>query len=213
MATTKVTLMNRAMAAVGNVQKVKIQLSDEDTSNARTIRRFYDITLDAFLEEHEWNFATKYSTMSTDSSTPAANWAYVYVVPPDCVATRRIVGNVPEELVPYQEGESEDGVAVLWTDKESACLEYTGRVENYNAWSPAALKAFALALAIDIAPDVTGGVERMQLLDAQFAIWIDKAKVASFNSQERIEDPIDPFTEARHGLSSVSAFNLKKRNT
>lgn len=191
--------MNRALAAVGQAGKTKIALPDEDTADARTVRRFYDETLDAFLEEAWWSWATKYSTLSLDSSSAPEQWLYAYKCPIDCVAPRRIVGAVPEEKIEFEEGESEAGIRVLWCDVELAELEYTGRISNFNSWGGLAVRAFGLLLAIDIAPAFTGGIKRVTILEQQYAAALEKAKDSSHNRQERREQEHNEYIQDRHG--------------
>lgn len=200
MATTKVTVMNRALAAVGQAAKAKIALPDEDTSDARTVRRFWDETLDSFLEEAWWSWATKYSTLSQDDSTAPEDWGYAYKLPADCVAPRRLVGNVPEEVPPFEEGVSANGIKVLWTDKQAAELEYTARIEDFNYWSGAAIRAFSLALAVDIAPAFKGSRKQTQELMALYQDALERARVASHNRQERRPVESSEFTDFRHGI-------------
>ncbi len=204
MATTKVDVMNRALAAVGQAKTAKIVLPDENTSDANTINRFYDETKDAFLEEAMWSWATKYALLSLDTSDAPEQWIYTYKCPADCVAPRRIVGAMPEEHPEFEEGMggSDGKLKVIWADKTDAELEYTARVDNFNAWSPAAVRAFALLLAIDIAPAYSGTTRKTELLEAQYENALEKAIVSSHNRQERRVEVDNEFIEARHGDAS-----------
>ncbi len=194
--------MNRALAAIGEVGKTKIELPDEATSNARTIRRFYDQTLDAFLEEALWSWATRYQTLSEDSTTAPEAWLYTFKLPIDCVSPRRIVGATPEDLIEFEEGMNSNGTKVLWADLASAELEYTARVEDFNAWSGAAVRAFSLALAVDIAPAFTGGIKKLQVVQALYEDALEKAIVVSHNRQQRREQEHNEFIEDRHGMTA-----------
>ena len=95
MSATQVKIMNRALAAVGHVPKVKIALANEDTTDARLVRRFYDETLEGFLDEAWWSWATKYEVLSEDSSEEPSEWGYAYAMPADIITPRRLVGAIP----------------------------------------------------------------------------------------------------------------------
>ena len=203
MARTKTSLFQRAVGHVGQTGKVRIADPDEDTSDARTVRTFYDAALDAFLEEAWWSFATAYENLGEATTDPPEFWAYTYVMPTDLVSPRRIISFAPEDIIPFEEGNDEDDLAVLWCDTREAQLEYTKRVENFNQWSPLAFRAFSLFLAIEIAPSYTGGT-KVQELQFLYDIALDKAQAASANRQERRPDEGDEFNDQRHGRDVIT---------
>ena len=211
MATTQVDVMNRALAAIGHVGKTKIALPDEDTSDARTVRRFYDQTLDSFLEETWWSWATKYETLSEDSTDEPEAWVFTYKLPIDCASPRRIVGIVPEDLIEFEEGVNSNGTKVVWTDVRNAELEYTGRIEDFNAWGGAAVTAFSLALARDIAPAFTGGLKKFQIVQAMYEDALEKAIVASHNRQQRRVVESNEFIDDRHGTEGTHLLLARYR--
>jgi len=197
MAATKTDVMNAALAFIGQVRNVKIEDPDENTSDARTVRRFYDQTLDAFLEETWWSWATRYSVLSLNAEATPEAWGYGYALPADCVAPRRIVGVTPEEDVEYEEGISPLGVKLLYCDLSEAELEYTARVVTFDIWSGQAVRAFELALARDIAPAYTGG-KKWQDVEAKYQDALERAMDASYNrGQPRVQED-NEFIEARH---------------
>jgi hypothetical protein len=200
-AVTKVDVANRALAVLGQIGADKIEDFEELTSDGRAVRRFWDTTLEAFLEEHWWSFATKYATLTLKETNPSPpEWGYAYVAPEDMASPRRIVGYVPEESVPYELA-SIAGVPVVYTNKQLACMEYTALIEDFSLWPGVAIRAFSLALAVEMSPAFSGGVEKIGLFSQLAADALDRARVVSHNTQER--DPYEmestELTDTRHG--------------
>ncbi len=200
---TKTDLFNRIIANLGQIKATQIEIWSEATSDARTVRRFYEDNIEAFLEESWWSFATGYADLSLDSSTAPEAWAYAYKAPADMVAPRRIVGVIPEELPPFEEGISASGIKVIWSDQQEAELEYTKFTEDFNVWSPTAYRALSLFVSIDVAPAYTGGNKVNEIM-ALYADALERAQAASANRQERRPDTGDEITNFRHGLVQTS---------
>lgn len=203
MAITKTSIFNTALAFIGKVSNVQITDADTDTSSdAKTLRRFYESTLDAFLEEAWWGFATKYEVLSADASTAPEAWLTAFALPTDAIAARRFVGTTPDDVIEFQEGVSDGGVKVLWCDLDDvdAELEYTYRNEDFSIWSSAAIRAFTLALARDVAPAFTGG-KKYVMLEQKYADALERAIDASHNRQHVREQEDNEFLEHRHGHS------------
>ena len=199
--TTKVKVANRALGVLGQIGAEKIENFEEDTADARAVRTFWDETLDAFLEESWWSFATKYAELTLKETNPSPpECAYSYVKPQDMVSPRRIVGDVPEEKVPYEEA-TEGGTHVFYTNKQLACMEYTARIEDFSIWPGSAVTAFALSLASVMAPAYSGGMEKLGLISQLAQNALDMAQVVSHNRQERdpFESESTELTDSRHG--------------
>jgi hypothetical protein len=204
MPTTKTDIFNMAIGFVGKIGHIQIADADTDTSSdAKALRRFYDATLDAFLEEAWWGFATKYEVLTADVSTAPEGWQTAFKLPTDSVAPRRIVGSSIDDVIEFQEGVSAAGVKVLWCDltDNDRELEYTYRCEDFSVWSPAAIRAFALALARDVAPAYTGG-KKYQEIEAKYFDALDRAMDTSHNRQHVRETEDNEFIENRHGDST-----------
>jgi len=85
MAISKTDLLNKALTLVGAAPVTSI---DDDTTNARTLSRVYEISLKSILSECKWNFATKRVNLSQLNVT--LDWydtgeVYVYQKPNDVI--------------------------------------------------------------------------------------------------------------------------------
>lgn len=213
MATTQVDVYNRAMANLGQISAQKIEDVTEDTPDANMLNRFYAQSLDDFLEEAWWGWATKYETLALDSSTPPERWIYAYVCPADCAAPRFIVGDAPEERIEFIEGTTSTGLKVIWTDRKNAELCYTARIENFNSWGGAAVSAFALKLASDAALAFAGDTAKSNLIEARYERQLEKAVDASHNRQHPREEDHNETLDARHGDDPAQRTLARYDNT
>jgi hypothetical protein len=198
---TKVDIANQALGWVGQLsEESKIEDFDEDSDSAQVVRRYYDSCLESFLEKAWWSFATAYAELSLLDLTKPLGWAYVYSRPADSIMPRRIIGALPDDVIPYEEAISGE-TPVIYTNQQLAFLEYTKRHENFTIWSGSAREAFILKLALSMAPAVTGGMEKTRLLSALYASELEDAMVASHNRQVRDphENESSEFTDGRFG--------------
>jgi hypothetical protein len=56
---------------------------NDDTKQAKALKRVYDDTLKAFLVDHPWHFAKKRASLPASATTPAWGFARGYPVPAD----------------------------------------------------------------------------------------------------------------------------------
>ena len=85
MAASKTSIINKALTLVGALAVTSI---DDDSQNARTVRKIYEIDLRSILSECKWNFATKRLLLSLSADT--LDWydtgeGVVYVRPTDII--------------------------------------------------------------------------------------------------------------------------------
>lgn len=224
MAATKTDLFNRAIGYIGIVTQDIIQDPDEISSNARRCSRFYDSTLEAFLNEHDWAWAKKYVALNEDISTPEENgvsWLFVYVWPTDCIEPQWLTvagtgqGDLAQfptvERVPYEVAINVNNDQVIYTDLEDAVLRYTTRLETFGLWPGTAFEALSVKLALNMAPSFTGGLNRVRALQSLYFQTLDSAKQASSTMEEPLDRPSDEFTTARHGLGFTGRDRLWRR--
>lgn len=194
---SKTDVWNLALANIGEVTRSKIESPGEDTSDANVIRRFYDVALDSFLDSHHWAWATKYAALSQDSSDPVDGWAYTYKQPADCIAPRAIVIGTPDNAPEFITAVTAGGLPVIYSSWTDAVLEYTVRTEDFNAWGPLGVRAFALFLGMEIAPAYTGGRRKAASIRLTYERALDEARHASHVMQRPRDFTEDIFTSAR----------------
>ncbi len=188
---------NQALATIGQVTRSKIETPDENTPDANTIRAFYPIALDAFLDSHHWAWATKYATLSQDSADPVDGWAFSYKLPADIIAPRRIAIGSPDDPVEFITAITAGGVPVIYTSWAEAVLEYTARTEDFNSWGPMAVRAFSYYLGMEIATTFTGGRSKAASIRAVYFQALEDARLASHEMVTPRVPTENIFTDAR----------------
>lgn len=82
MATTDISICNSALVLVGADENAIITF-DDTTREARICNQIYEITKDALISKHPWNFTLGLVQLSQLSSTPLFGWSYAYQLPTD----------------------------------------------------------------------------------------------------------------------------------
>lgn len=153
---------NIANMALGHLgQGLQIDDFDTDTSPAgKACRAYYELARDATLERFPWAFAVERVALALvgDGEDEHEEWEYVYQVPSDCLAPRRILSGTrndnPSTVVRYVvKGDQ------IFTDMEDAVLEYTKQVTNAPDFPPSFVEALSYKLAQLISPRVAKDAE------------------------------------------------------
>lgn len=93
-----VQIVNKALVKIG---ASTITSLTENSKAARSANAIYELTRDAALRDHPWNFAHKRVILASDSEEPAFGWTYAYTMPADFL---RVIqwGEMPEDEIPYR---------------------------------------------------------------------------------------------------------------
>ncbi len=129
-------------------------LSFEDSVEAGYCNLFYAKARDAVLRDTDWNFARKIEALATPSGqNKPGYWAYVYAYPGDCIRALNIVGaNRGGAPTPFEVAVSSGlDKKLIFTNQQSALLQYTARVENPNVFDPLFIDCLAWRLAMYLA--------------------------------------------------------------
>lgn len=147
MATTNVDIVNLALSKIGSAT---ISDWNEATKERRTATAIYDNMRDRLLEMYPWNFAMKRAVLSTLGTTPSFEFAYAYTLPTDCIRVYELY-DYPLEPYAVEAGN-------LLTDLSSANvkIKYIAKITTESTFPPSFVNVFALAIAAEIAPILTG---------------------------------------------------------
>jgi len=158
---TKSDIAQLALGHLGLSQTV-LDLSTENTVQAKVIRRHFRSTLDRMLMKHEWGFATHFGVLNLREETPVLSYQFAYNLPNDCLVPRIIAmdGYFPtlkqyeKEKAKFRHVYNGAGNSVIYSNVPNAHIEYTLRVDE--DYSFPAHFAFGLShlLALDIAPSL-----------------------------------------------------------
>ena len=139
---TEIEVCNAAILAVGAKQIVSL---DEATTTANVVKVWYQITRDAVLRAHPWNFAEKRVQLAQVAGVvPAMDYGFFYELPGDCLKVRRLSDEAVD--IRYKvEGRR------LLTDEATVKILYTFRETNLEVWDPLAIECLIYRLAANIA--------------------------------------------------------------
>jgi hypothetical protein len=189
---TRTEISNLAIShlAIG----IPIGAWDSDASvEAQALRMFYPIVRDQMLAAIEWPFAKKQSTLALVEEDPNDLWEYSYRYPADCLRFIRIVSgsriDTTESVIPWARvGER------IYCDESGAECEYIYRVASESLFSADFVTAFALRLAIAIAPRVIGG-DSQALLKRLFQQYSMEMAIAQQNAANEAGYDVTPEAE------------------
>jgi hypothetical protein len=208
---SKVEICNLALSHVG---AYRISSLSDTTKEAKECSAFYDIALNATLEDYDWSFARKRLPLALLSET-YSGWDFAYQYPIDCIIPRKIsdptgvntgtsydidsdrynpVGKVKYELAVSGDLSSR----IILTNKEDAELVYTAKVTNTNLFTNQFIDAFSLKLAAYLAQPLKGkdGL-RIELLQL-YANVVNRSQAVDANSDYREEESANTFVSSRH---------------
>ena len=102
--TTDLELVNIALSKIGHTVQV-VNLSTDDTLEARTARIFLDIDRDRALGVYRWKWADQQKVLTEVTTEAHDRWAHLYSRPTDYVVGRQIYPNArlvnPEIEIPF----------------------------------------------------------------------------------------------------------------
>jgi hypothetical protein len=152
-----IAVCNQALA---EIRAPTIAAIDDGSPEADACLQHYDDCLETLLECHEWGFAKKRVQLALTTNDRTTEWAYAYAAPNDLGTMGRVVYPFQAPLAgvyyawPYNYPRPStyyvdfvyDG-AKIYTNLESAWLDYSSNVVDEALW-PA---MFRRALAFDLA--------------------------------------------------------------
>jgi hypothetical protein len=198
---SKVGIVNLALSHLG-ISKEIANIETEKSIEAETARRFYDTALEATLRDFPWPFAGRFANLGLVEETPTTEWNYSYRYPSDALYLRRILSGIRNDnrqaRVPYKILSDSSGL-LLYTDQETAEIEYTVRATDPQFYPSDFVVAFSFYLAHLMAPRVTGG-DQFKLGDRaqqNYLLEISRAVSRSSNEQQDEEEPQSEFIRAR----------------
>lgn len=150
---------------------------------------WYAQTKQSMLRSHPWNFAIKRTTITPDTSAvPVFGFTHSYLLPTDFVRylTRHddigtTISASADDLNDYQiEG---DHILLNGADATAIKIRYIFDTTEIAKWDPLFIDAFALALAINVAPNFSASEARVRELKQLFQETM--ARATAIDGQER----------------------------
>lgn len=162
----KITIVNLALTMLGHKRLTTLTGSNKPL---RDVNAVYTPVLEDVLTALDWGFARKQAKLalvgqtSTAGVQPVDGWEYLYAQPSDCLKARRVHAqghaykDPPDEFLEFQDPSAK---AALASNVESAWCRYTARVTDTTKFDAPFVKAFAAALAEELAMPLTSDVQK-----------------------------------------------------
>ncbi len=172
---SKIDICNLALAHLG--QEPISSLTQQD-DRARRLNLFYEPVKAEVLRTHNWAFATVKEPLIRLEDPSAAPYPYLYQYPVEALFVRQITDPAfPDKKYPFREVfRRRLNQRAVETTASQAVAEYTRHVKDETQLDPAFVKAFALALASDLALALTGDNALAKLLLNRYAASLDEAR-------------------------------------
>ena len=117
---SEVDICNMALSHCGDIANVQSIVPPDGTAQSDHCAKWYPVARDSLLEEHDWAFATKRTTLALLSNVTSTSWAYGYAAPADML-------NPIAMLDQYASDDYTVGIAsgYLNTDQINGTVPYT----------------------------------------------------------------------------------------
>ena len=190
MADTKIALANIALDLIG---AATILSFDDDSNEARIVKRMYESSKKTVLRSHPWNCARKRVVLSPLTELPAFAFSYKFKLPTDCL-----------RILPYASlvGTSyEIDQRHLLCDLETINLQYIANVTDTTLFDALVDDAIATKLASNICYRLVQSTSLAEKMSSDYERILRRAK--TMNAQEQQEQSLQSETWLDSRLQGV----------
>lgn len=195
-----VEICNMAISHLGTGKEISVITESSEEANA--CNRFYETARDGVIEDYPWPFARTFATLNLIEEDPTDEWSYAYRYPTDCLRINRIQNErsfeTRQSRVDYIIGSDASG-RIIYTNKESAKIEYTRKIETVTLQSASFNLALSFRLAMFVAPRLTKGDPTKIKADMQqmYMAELDKVRANAINEEQYNEEVDSALIRAR----------------
>jgi hypothetical protein len=183
--TSQTAICNRALECLGDAPVVSI---DDDTKQAKALRRVYDISRRAFLCEHPWHFAKKRASLPASAAAPGWGFTHGFPVPADFLRLLAVKNGPAFSL----EADASGSQWILSDAQAPLAILYLYDVTDAGRFPPHAVEALARWLAYDLAEDLTQSNTKKQ--DAAQALSVALTRAKRINGMQKQPEPYAAFS-------------------
>lgn len=189
MASSKVSIANGALQKLG---ASRIESLTQNHPNARTMSAAFDGARDSLLRSYDWSFAIKRASIAADVDGPEwGDWTR-YTIPNDML---RLLRN---DESGYQVDWKIEGLFILSRDAAPLKIRYIARIEDVNFYDALFTEALELRLAGDTCEEITQSTAKAQMIDAQYKMVINEARLNGSIEKGAQDFPEDEWLIARY---------------
>jgi hypothetical protein len=203
-ALTDAQICTVALARIG--QRQFVDDLNSNTSQAQVCKVLYPLARDAVLESFPWPFATRRATLGLLAGATKPGWAYVYVMPGDCVVARYLdpgtANPSADARIPFSREIADDAngmptIPILLSNFAAAILIYTARLSNPGLWPALFTDALAWRMAADLALALAVKPELGLRMESAYAAALNAAASAQLRQLQSDVPPDSPFVRGR----------------
>lgn len=211
---TEIELANMAISHLGTAGN--IQSLTERSKEAKIVKTFFDIALEATCRDFTMPHTKKFVTLQLVEETPTTEWLYSYRYPNKCVLFKRILSGIRTDThdsrVPFVQSSDNSG-KLIFTDMIDAVAEIVEIPKNLNFFSADFCLAYSFRLAFYIAPSITGGNAFSGLqrdLMQKYMLELGLARQNAANETQHDIEPPSSLELARGDIYCESRFNRRR---
>lgn len=151
-----------ANLAIAHLRETPISDFDYSSVASRWFKNNYAAHRDAYLAQHDWDFATALVYLPVETVSPPFRWTYQYQQPADCLRLpQQTVDGMPNgRIIPHEVV----GQKILTDQAAPFPLRYIRRVTSEATFPPLFVNGFSLYLAAGCAHVITGKNSRAEAL-------------------------------------------------
>lgn len=192
MPTSQAGIYNMALAHLALADTVDSP-ADDYSEPAAVMNVFWEDAVGASWEAKNWTFASRRTLLSLLTSPPNADWDYVYALPANCGRIVRLLSpGVADTAQPVPYEQRWNGTQrVIWTDLQSAEIEFVDSSYPINLWPSSFSLAVSLLLASLAAPRLRGSSAVAVSLYQRWQLTV-AGSIATQQSQQVQREDIDP---------------------
>lgn len=177
---SQVQIVNRALQKLG---ATRISSMTQNHPNARSMSAAYDPVRRKLLRSYQWSFAKKRASVPALSTQTVFGGLYQYPVPTDFIQLLR--SNLPDGPFGRNDWEIENG-NIITSDGSPLQFRYIADITDPGQFDPYFAEALACVLAYECCDEITGSVEKRQMLQKDMQAVLREARYA--NAFERDAD-------------------------
>jgi hypothetical protein len=204
---SKTDVANIALGYMATSQAL-VDLDVDNSLSAKILRRFSRISLNTFLESHQWKLATEYAGLTLISEDHESGWKYEYGVPSDYLVGRQIAQEKSferyyeihdQDQMLFDEVSTNSGIRI-YCDLPDAWIAYTRELPLDMQFPPYFAKGWAAEWAEQSASQIiTSNYAKVKTLFLQeMKVHKETAVQSDISRSPRKKDPDSPFIAARY---------------
>lgn len=163
--------------ALDHLKEQSVTSPTDNTPQAIWLNRNFDLSRDAVLRSHPWNFARRRATLNALTDAPAFQWLYQYALPADFLRLipLTVSGDPDGAEVPYELEGSTSGLVILTNQTAPLRVRYIARITDTGLFDPLFVQALGAHLAYGMAHWLTGKTSFKQLAAEIYQNALDEA--------------------------------------